>query len=168
MFTKTIHSMDVPVKDLGGPRLQFLASPELLGMEQQGMLRGTIPPGGFVPIHSHADLESFFVLEGTISLYQDDGTSSGWIDVTGGDLAVLQPSVKHAWRNSGDAPAVVLIFTTGRLYGFLDAVAAPCNPNDPPAPPSPEWLQHFFSLSEQYGYWNGSPEDNARIGLHLG
>ena len=168
MSTQPIHSTVVPTKDLGGPRLQFLASPEMLGTEQQGVLRGTLLPGGFVPIHSHGDVESFLVLEGTMSLYQDDGVTSGWTDVTVGDLAIIQSSVKHAWRNSGDAPAVVLIVTTGRLYGFLDAVTAPCRPDDPPAPPSPEWLARFHSLAAEYGYWHGSPEENASIGIHLG
>jgi hypothetical protein len=37
----------------------------------------------------------------------------------------------------------------------------------PTEPPSPEALQHSQEVSERYGYWNATPEENARIGIEL-
>ena len=78
------------------------------------LLRGTIPPGGVVPLHSHADPETFIVLAGTAESY----TGDDWHPVTAGE-------VHHI-------------------------AAAP---------------EDFLAISDRYGYWNATPEENAAIGI---
>jgi hypothetical protein len=38
----------------------------------------------------------------------------------------------------------------------------------PAPPPTPELLEHFQQVTDRYGYWNASPEENAALGIHLG
>jgi hypothetical protein len=51
-----------PVLDLLGPTVEFITSPD--GPEDFCVLKGTIPPGVAVPLHSHDDPEAFFVVSG--------------------------------------------------------------------------------------------------------
>jgi hypothetical protein len=65
------------VLELFGPTVEFLTSPQ----EAQSdfcVLKGTIPPGVSVPLHSHADTEDFFVISGEIEgLRQNSEATSG-------------------------------------------------------------------------------------------
>ncbi|MFI9818305.1 cupin domain-containing protein [Saccharothrix variisporea] len=54
--------------------------------------------------------ESFFVLEGTVSLFDGDR----WIDATPGDFLYVPPGGVHAFSNNSAAPASMLVlFTPG-------------------------------------------------------
>ncbi len=127
-------------------------------------MRGTLPHGVAVPLHSHAEAESFYMLGGTLDVYQDDGKSSGWSQAGLGDLVVIRGSVKHAWRNSSLEPAVAVVFTGGKVCGFLQEIVRPWDPVQPP-PPSPEYLDHLVRASRKYDYWLATLEENAAIGL---
>ena len=48
-----------------GALFEFLASPNETGSDIC-LIRGTIPPGVAVPLHSHSDVELFYVLEGSL------------------------------------------------------------------------------------------------------
>ncbi len=160
-----IHTEAVPFTSLGTAHLQFAATPEVMGDEHMSVLRGTLQPGVFVPLHSHADVESFYALEGEIALYRDDGTAAGWFTAKPGDLVVLRDSVKHAWWNKGSSPAVMMLFTTGKLCRWLEQLATPIEPGQPPQPPTPEYMEKFVKLAAENQYWFGTPQENAAIGL---
>ena len=51
-----------------GTLFEFLASPDETG-SGICLIRGTIPPGAAVPLHSHPDVELFYVLEGSIEAF---------------------------------------------------------------------------------------------------
>lgn len=157
----------LPLTDVGGPTLQFVGTAGSNETEGQGFMRGTIVPGGFVPLHSHADPESFLVLEGPMEVYVDDGKASGWNKVDAGSFVTIPVSAKHAWRNQGSKPASVFIAVNQRLYSFLQTVARPIQADQVPAAPTPEWLQQFMKTAAEYSYWNGTPEENAEIGINL-
>jgi hypothetical protein len=53
--------------DVLGPTIQFLMAPAEAG-DIYCIMRGVIAPGVFVPLHSHADFETFVVVSG--ELYQ--------------------------------------------------------------------------------------------------
>src|SRR5271170_7758837 len=36
------------------------------------------PAGAVIPLHSHADPEVFYILGGSMKVFQDDGESLGW------------------------------------------------------------------------------------------
>jgi mannose-6-phosphate isomerase-like protein (cupin superfamily) len=62
-------------------------------------------PSGPDP-HFHRTIsESFFVLSGTVRLY--DGQR--WVDATAGDFLHVPAGGVHAFRNESDAPASMLI-----------------------------------------------------------
>ena len=55
-----------------GTLFEILASPEEV---EDGicLIRGTVPPGVAVPLHSHSDLEIFYVLEGAMEIFPVEG-----------------------------------------------------------------------------------------------
>ena len=69
------------------------------------------PKGAGPSGHFHRTMsESFFVLEGTVSLYDGDT----WVDAKPGDFLYVPPGGIHAFRNNSGAPASMLVlFTPG-------------------------------------------------------
>ena len=78
-------------------------------------------PSGPSP-HFHRTIsESFFVLEGTVRLY--DGT--GWREATAGDFLFVPPGGVHGFRNESGVPAsMLLLFTPGApREGYFEGLA---------------------------------------------
>jgi quercetin dioxygenase-like cupin family protein len=115
------------------------------------------PPGVVVPMHSHADRETFYVLSGNPDLYLGDH----WKTLGPGDLVDVQDGIRHAWRNSSQA-ASMLCITTMRLARFLRDVSVDDGSGDPAASG-----QRFLRFVEQHGYWLANPQENAAIGLGI-
>jgi quercetin dioxygenase-like cupin family protein len=115
-------------------------------------MRGSIPPGGIVPLHSHADPETFLMESGELDAFAGE---RDWIRVLPGDVLHVPGDAPHAFRNPGAVPAVTLIVTTARIARFFREVA---RPSDDP-------LATFLATAERYGYWNATPEENAAIGI---
>ena len=152
-----------PVLDLLGPTVEFITSPD--GLEGFCVLKGTIPPGVAVPLHSHDDAEAFLVLSGTQQALVQDGKGSRWRDLNAGDYIHVEGGVAHAWRNTSDAPAIDLIITTPRLGRFFQEMGTPhCGPRKPPSAGD---LARLSELAAKYGYWNATPEQNAAVGIEL-
>jgi quercetin dioxygenase-like cupin family protein len=89
---------------------------------------GTIPRGGSVPIHSHADVESFYVLSGAVQVLSQRGDRFEWLDVKPGEFVQVPRNAKHAFRNQSS---------------------------------------DFLRVASKFGYWNGSPAENAAVGIFL-
>ena len=151
------------VLDLLGPTVEFITPPD--GPEDFRVLKGTIPPGVAVPLHSHEDPEAFLVLSGTQQALVQDGKGSRWRDLNAGDYIHVASGVPHAWRNTSDAPAIDLIITTPRLGRFFQEMGTP--QGGPRKPPRPEDLSRLSALAAKYGYWNATPEQNAAVGIEL-
>jgi mannose-6-phosphate isomerase-like protein (cupin superfamily) len=67
-------------------------------------------PSGPAPHFHRSITESFFVLNGTVRLY--DGT--GWIDARAGDFLFVPEGGVHGFRNeSGEPASMLLLFTPG-------------------------------------------------------
>jgi mannose-6-phosphate isomerase-like protein (cupin superfamily) len=111
------------------------------------VLRGTIPAGGVVPLHSHADPETFLMTAGEIEGF----LGAEWERFVAGDVHHVPGHARHAWRNVSRGPAEMFIVTTGTMARFFREVAA--DPDD------------FVEISDRYGYWNATPDENAAIGL---
>jgi quercetin dioxygenase-like cupin family protein len=112
------------------------------------VMRGTIPPGGVVPLHSQADPETFLMLSGEIEGFGDDG----WTRIGAGDVHHIPGHVRHAWRNRFSEPAVMYLVSTATIGRFFQDVVG-------------KDLDEFLAISDRYGYWNATPEENAAIGL---
>lgn len=119
-----------------------------------------LPAGAVVPLHSHSDRETFYILSGEMNLY--DGTS--WRILKQGDCADVLDSTKHAWRNASGSIATMLIVTTVRMGMFLQQVSSSADTNRNIQEASAQ-KENFLKLVQEYGYWLGSPEDNEAIGL---
>jgi quercetin dioxygenase-like cupin family protein len=163
----TDRSSDQPTFIVLGVLLEFLATPEQIN-DQICVMRGTIPHGLVIPLHSHPDPEVFYILEGSLEVFQAEGPSAGWQSFIVGDVVSIPGNVKHALRNTSTVPMTSLTISKQELYRFFRELAEPFDPNKPPAPPSPEEMQKLFLLTENYKYWLGSPDENRAIGISLG
>ena len=149
-----------------GTLFEILASPEEVG-HGICLIRGTMPPGVAVPLHSHPDLELFYLLEGSVEVFQSAEGASRWTTIGVGAVVTVPANVNHALRNASALPAIMVVGTTAKLYAFFGAVNKPFDPNRRPAPPTPDEMRAFFGTVAKYGYWMASPEENAAIGIRL-
>jgi quercetin dioxygenase-like cupin family protein len=145
-----------------GVLLQFLSTPEQIN-DPISVMRGTLPSGIVIPLHSHADPEIFYVLNGSLEVFQ----AEGWQTVTTGEVVSIPGNVRHALRNTSPSPITLITVSKQELYSFFRELARPFDPNSPPAPPTPEEMQQLFSVAEKYEYWIASPDENAAIGISL-
>lgn len=152
------------VVELFGPTLEFITSPD----DKQNdfcVLKGTIPPGVSVPLHSHPDTEDFLVISGAMEGLRHDKDGYTWITMKTGDYIHVPGGAQHAWRNTSSEPVVNLIITTKKLGRFFQELGRPVT--DTPQPVTPEDLARFEAVSARYGYWNATPEENAAVGLQM-
>ena len=77
------------------------------------------PPGICVPLHSHGDAESFYVLSGKAQLLTQTERGLEWQTLRPGDFAHITCGTKHAWRNPFADPLEVIVTTTPKLGRFL-------------------------------------------------
>jgi mannose-6-phosphate isomerase-like protein (cupin superfamily) len=103
-----IYRPRVRVPDLVGATssMTFIA-PGSLTRTQFGLFRrDSAPHAGGPDAHFHRTFsESFYVLEGTVRLY--DG--KGWVEATAGDFLYVPKGGIHAFKADSDAPASLLI-----------------------------------------------------------
>jgi quercetin dioxygenase-like cupin family protein len=156
----TFHALDV-----FGPSLEFLTSPEEEVDAGYCMMIGTIPPGVSVPLHSHPDTESFFLVSGAVQALSQQDKEFEWLDVRPGEFVHVPSNAKHAWRNTSREPAVQLITATPKLGRFFQEIGRPVPTGAFLPPPTPEDIEHFMRVATKYGYWLGNPADNAAIGI---
>jgi len=149
-----------------GPTVQFLVTPEE-GSEALCVLKTVIPAGGFVPLHSHEDVECFYLLSGIQEALIETRGNLVWTECRAGDYIYVPGGAKHAWRNQSGEPAVSICTTTARLGRFFDEVGGEIYQGEPLLPPSPERLQHFIDTAKRFGYWLGTPEENTAVGILL-
>ena len=162
--TQLIHSSNEPLFSVFGPLQQFLVEPA----EASGafaVMRAMVPPGIAIPLHSHADPEVLFVLDGMLQFLRYDADSFQWLAAGPGDVVSIPGHVKHALRNSSPTLATVLLATTPNIYNFFRELGKPFEADQPARPPAPEDMQRLLALAAKYNYWMASPQENAAIGL---
>ena len=157
-----IMSVPSEILDVLGPRIQFLT--ELSDNDEDYcLIKGTVPPGVVVPIHSHPERETFYVLDGEVEGLWENR----WISLIAGDIFDVPGGLKHGWRNASGTPASLLIVVPMRLGRFLRAISRPAETASQSAP-KPADFQRLLEIARAYGYWTGSPADNAAVGISLG
>src|SRR5262249_25760855 len=109
----------------------------------------TLPAGVVVPLHSHADRETFYVISGTMEALRVDR----WETLGPGDVFDVRDGTKHAWRNSSQGTATMLCVTTTKLAKFLQDISATQDDISTPD----EHARRFFRLVRANGYWLASP-----------
>jgi quercetin dioxygenase-like cupin family protein len=116
------------------------AAVEILVDGDPCVMRGTIPPGVAVPLHSHADPETFIGISGTMQGVVDGQA----VRVAPGELLHVPGDARHGWHNAGAEPAVAFLISTARMARFFRDVSGA----------TPE---EFLAVSARYGYWNAPP-----------
>jgi hypothetical protein len=155
------------ILDVMGPTIQFLTSPEADDL-WPCVMRGTIPPGVDIPLHSHRDPETFVAISGEVEGLVDAPEGMKWVRITPGDVFHVPSGARHAFRNQGPAPAVTIISSTSKIARFFQELGTPVSPGvRPSGPPSGEAIRRFLETAERYGYWNATPEENAQVGITL-
>jgi uncharacterized RmlC-like cupin family protein len=126
-------------------------------------MRGVVPPGVTVPLHSHDDAEDFYIVAGTQQALTQGAQGLGWRDAHARDYVRVPGGIPHAHRNISNKPAIDLIVTTVRLGRFFLEVGRPLPGSL--QPPTPEEIAHFVTVAANYGYILGTPEENAAVGI---
>jgi quercetin dioxygenase-like cupin family protein len=122
------------------------------------LMRCTLPKGTVVPMHSHADRETFYVISGKLDAFREDH----WETLEPGTIFDVQGGTKHAWRNSSKRDALVICVTTPTMARFLQAISVSAAGSSPE-----DHARRFLELVQAHGYWLASPEENAAIGLDV-
>jgi quercetin dioxygenase-like cupin family protein len=125
--TRLTNSKNEPTFNILGPEVQFLVDPAEAA-EAFGLIRGVVAPGIAIPLHSHADPEVMFVLDGALEFLQHNGKAGRWLTARRGEIISIPGNVKHALRNSSHENTSLLLVTTPNIYGFFRAIADPVNP----------------------------------------
>lgn len=160
-----IDPRDVEILGVMGPTIQFIVPPQ---EAVPCIMRGTIPPGVSVPLHSHPEPETFISISGQVDGLVESPDGLKWVPVASGAIFHVPSGAKHAWRNRSDEPSVSIVVTTASLGRFFQDVGTPIIAGAPlPGPPSAEAIRHFLETAERYGYWNATPEENTRLGISL-
>jgi quercetin dioxygenase-like cupin family protein len=165
-FTNIVLERDCETLDVFGPSVKFLIGPQSRD-ETPCVMKGTIPPGICVPLHSHAGIEAFFVLSGDLEVLTEEEGKARWITAGPGDFIEVPSEAKHGFRNRSKDPAVQLITTTSRLGRFFQEVGRSITQGERVSSPSPNERQRFLKTAERYGYWLATPEENAAVGISL-
>jgi uncharacterized cupin superfamily protein len=111
-----------------------------------------------VPMHSHADRETFYLLSGELDALRGDQ----WEELRPGDVFDVREGVKHSWRNSSQATASIICVTTTKLARFVEEISIPVDGSLAEEP-----AQRFLRLVNAHGYWLASAEENAAVGLDV-
>ena len=130
------------------------------------VMRGTIPSGVSVPLHSHGDAESFYALSGEAQALVETEVGLQWQTLRPGDFIHIPGGTKHAWRNVSGEPMAALITCTTKLGRALREMGQLTSEGGKRIP-TPADVQRLIEISERYGYWLGSREENAAVGIEL-
>jgi quercetin dioxygenase-like cupin family protein len=121
-----------------------------------GMMEMLIPPQGGPPPHIHSrEIESFYILEGSLSFWLSDRKLSA----SAGSLVIAPPGFTHTFKNEENAPArVLLLITPAGLERFFQEVGIPIGEGSPVSePPAPENLEGVVTTASKYGIEIKSP-----------
>lgn len=163
MKSNIVIPSDEPIFAVLGNLLQFLNEPGK-GRDDLSLMSAALPAGIIIPLHSHADPEFFFLLEGSLDVYQE---SADWNTVRAGQLIAIPGNVKHALRNATNEMVRAILVSKAGIYNFFRELAQPFRPDSVPHRPTPEELGVLFEAAERHGYWIGSSTENAAIGITL-
>ena len=85
------------------------------------LVEATVPPGGGPPFHIQTrEEEAFYILEGELTFYGDDGE----VSASRGTYLNIPKGAKHRFRNNGDETAKMLFFfVPSDIEVLFDALA---------------------------------------------
>jgi quercetin dioxygenase-like cupin family protein len=147
----------IPVH-LGATTLELLTTPK----DSYWVMKGTLHPGEAVPLHSHSDIEDFYLVSGEAEVLVQTQQGLEWNAVRGGDFIHIPGNMKHAWRNGRSVPVEMIVVTPAKLGRFLQELGELTRTGGRNGT-----METLRRLAERYGYWLGSPQENAELGISL-
>ena len=165
-FAHVVRKGDCSVFEVLGARVEFLVGPQA-DDEAPCIIRGTMPPGVSVPIHSHKAVEVFFILSGNIEALLEDGGKMSWVEASAGNLIEIPSKAKHAFRNSSQHPVINLLYTTSEHGRYFQEIGRPATSEESVSPPALDEIQRLLETARRYGYWFATPEENASVGITI-
>ena len=132
--------------------LGTLATIKLAGEASYGrfaLIEFLLPRHASPPLHTHPQDESYFVLEGLLTVQADERR----FHLEAGAAAVVPMGVPHTFRVDSDSARVLVLSTPAGLErmirdGSISAGAPTLPPSDAPRP-SPEQLEGIFRTHGQ-------------------
>ena len=102
------------------------------------------PQGGSTPIHvHHNEDEAFYILEGQVSMFGDDGR----IDLDAGDYFFVPRGVVHAYLVRSERARMLVTITPSGTEQLMVSLGVPVTGSEPPTetvmPPMPELVRVF-------------------------
>ncbi|CAN5200570.1 cupin domain-containing protein [soil metagenome] len=132
-----------------GDVYRFLAT----GVETAGshaQWEALVPPGGGPPPHIHSrEQESFYILEGTITLQID----SQRLALKPGSFANVPTGVVHSFKNESDKPArmIISIFPAGLEEMFFEVGVPLAEGATTAEPPTKQEIEKLLAIASKYG-----------------
>jgi quercetin dioxygenase-like cupin family protein len=116
---------------------------------QLAIVEVTEPPGAQAPLHvHHAEDETFYVLEGSVTLHVGDET----IEARAGDVAFGPRDVPHRYDVGPDGCRMLFICTPGGFERLVREMSRPAESLTLPPPPDeePDW-GHVARVAKENG-----------------
>jgi len=165
---QTIHAIggNRQILDVLGVAVEFVTTPAEAG-NLYCVIKGTIPSGMTVPLHSHPDPESFYIVSGAEQILVPLRDRLEWLDVRAGDFVHIPGGAKHAHRNTSSQPVVELVTTSATLGRFFEEAGRPMEDDVVVSAPSPADVERLQRVAAKYGHWLATPAENAAVGLTI-
>jgi len=109
-----------------------------------------VSPGNGPPPHiHHREDEAFFVLAGEVTFQLGDRA----VKCTPGTFVQGPRGIPHAFKNTGQSPARMLVYVTPPGFeNFMNEFATPLPSFDsPPLPVTPKDIEKLLAVAPQYG-----------------
>ena len=119
-----------------------------------------VPPQGGPPPHRHSrEVESFYILEGSLSVWLGNRKLTG----VAGSLIIAPPGLTHAFKNEGETAArALMMITPAGLEDFFEEVGSPLKQGAAaPDEITPEDLDRIAATAARYGIEIKLPETEA-------
>jgi quercetin dioxygenase-like cupin family protein len=143
--------------DILGPQIEF-ATRTSGDADDYCVMLGIVGAGVFVPLHSHPQRETIFVMTGQLEVYG----SEGWRELWPGEVFDIEGGSKHAIRNNTGNRTSVLLISTIEMTDFFLTVGTPLSEREPRTTPSA-----FAQAAQDRGFWLADADENRLIGLEL-
>lgn len=119
--------------------------------EHFGLFYAQVPPGAGIPVHSHPDVELFFVLEGELAIVRRVGTEPEQFTVGANKGGLIPINAPHGFLNTGAVTARVLLTCTKKLECFFLEAGRPLDEAQERTVPSPEEVQRVLEIARKWG-----------------
>jgi mannose-6-phosphate isomerase-like protein (cupin superfamily) len=149
-MTRVVSIEATSTREVLGVLVTPVVSNEETG-EQFGVFHAVVPPGIGIPVHSHPDVEFFFVLEGELQLLRATGCDTETLTIAVNQAGLVPSNALHGFVNAGPDAVRLLITCTRGLEEFLTAAGRPVDAIASPAPPTLEEVERVLSIARKHG-----------------